>query len=215
MFRRSPRTALFAAAAALVAIVTAALVVSSLASLRRQDETFGRLHPLVVAARDLPVGTTVTRRDLALRRVRGDSPAPDTFARPGRALGRVVRVPVLGGAPVTTRHLAAADRPGLGGVVPAGRRAVRLVVEHGLRPTLGDLVDVLATFDPATLADGGEPTVVVAPAVPVVGVDEPDGSGDTVAVTVLVTPAQARRVAFSTSAGTVAIALAPPEAAAP
>lgn len=215
MFRRSPRAALFAAAAALVAVLTAALVASSLASLRRQDETFGRLHPLVVAARDLPVGTTVTRRDLALRRVRGEAPAPDTLTRPVGALGRVVRVPVLGGTPVTTRHLAPPDRTGLGGVVPPGRRAVRLVVEHGLRPAVGDLVDVLATFDPATLADGGDPTVVVAAAVPVVGVAEPASSGDSVAVTVLVTSTQARRVAFSTSAGTVALALAPPEAAAP
>lgn len=215
MFRRSPRAALFTAAAALVAVVTAALVTASLSSLRHQDETFGRLHPVVVAARDLPVGTTVSRRDLAVQRVRGEAPVPATLRRSAAAVGRVVRVPVLGGTPVTTRHLAAADRPGLGGVVPAGRRAVRLVLEHGLRPATGDLVDVLATFDPATLADGGDPTVLVAPAVPVVRVDVPAGSGDTVAVTVLVTPAQARRLAFSATAGTVTLALAPPEAAAP
>ena len=215
MFRRSPRTALFAVAAAVVAIATAALVFSSLSSLRRQDETYGRLHPLVVAARDLPVGSAVTRRDVAVRRQRGDAPAPDVVTRPSLAIGRVVRVPVLSGTPVTARHLAPADRPGLAGVVPAGRRAVRLVVEHGLRPAVGDLVDVLATFDPATLGDGGDPTILVAAAVPVVRVEEPAGSSDTVAVTVLTTPAQARRLAFSAASATVSLDLAPPEAAAP
>lgn len=215
MFRRSPRAALFAATAAVVAVVTAALVYSSIASLRHQDEAYGRLHPLVVAARDLPVGATVTRRDVTVRRVRGDAPDADVLTRPATAVGRVVRVPVLGGTPVTPRHLAPADRPGLAGVVPAGRRAVRLVVEHGLRPAVGDLVDVLATFDPATLGDGGDPTILVAAAVPVVRVEAPAGSSDTVAVTVLASPAQARRLAFAAASATVSLDLAPPEAAAP
>ena len=76
--------------------------------------------------------------------------------------------------------------------MPAGRRAVRLVVEHGLRPAVGDLVDVLATFDPETIGDG-DPTIVVAPAVTVVAVDAGTDAGDTVAVTVLVTPHQSTR----------------------
>jgi Flp pilus assembly protein CpaB len=215
MFRRSPRAGAFAGAALLVAIVTAALVVSSLSSLRHQDEIYGRLRPVVVATRDLRVGTTVARRDVTVRRLRGDAPVPDGVRSLAGARGRVVRVPVLRGTPVTTRHLAAPDRRGLAGVVPAGRRAVRLVVEHGLRPTAGDLVDVLATFDPATLGDGGDPTIVVAPAVPVVRVEQPTGSSDTVAVTVLASTAEARRLAFSAANATLALDLAPPEAAAP
>ena len=97
--------------------------------------------------------------------------------------------------------------------MPAGHRAVRVVTEHGVRPTVGDVVDVLATFDPATLADGGDPTVVVAPAAPVLAVDAVAGGSDTVGITLLVTSREASRIAFSTASGTVSIALAPPEAA--
>ena len=95
--------------------------------------------------------------------------------------------------------------------MPAGQRAVRLVVEHGLRPDVGDLVDVLATFDPETIGDG-DPTIVIAPAVTVVAVDAAADTGDTVAVTVLVTPRQSTRLAFAAAAGTIGLALAPPEA---
>ena len=213
MFRRSPRTALLWAAAALVATVTATTVIDSVSSLRHQDSTFGRLHALVVARRDLPVGTRVTAADLAKRGLRGDAPQPDTITRPADAVGRIVRSPLLRGDTITARHLAQSARGALSAVVPADHRAVRLVIEHGLRPAVGDIIDVFATFDPATLGDAGDPTVVVAPAVPVLAVDAVPASGDTVGITVLVSPHQASRLAFSASTGTISIALAPPEAA--
>jgi hypothetical protein len=49
--------------------------------------------------------------------------------------------------------------------------------------------------------------------VPVLRAEQPPDAGDAVAITVIVTPGQARRLAFSMSAGTLAVALAPPEAA--
>jgi Flp pilus assembly protein CpaB len=213
MLRRSPRTTIAWVAAAVVAVVTAITVVSLLESLQHQDEAYGALHPLAVARRDLPVGTRVRAADVGERRIRGDAPETDALTA-REVVGRVVRVPLLRGATVTARHVAASTRDGLGAVVPAGRRAVRLVVEHGLRPAVGNLVDVLATFDPETLGDRGDPTIVVAPAVTVLAVDTADDAGDTVAVTVLVTPAQSTRLAFAAAAGTISLALAPPESAA-
>jgi Flp pilus assembly protein CpaB len=212
MFRRSPRAALVWAAAAVVAIVTATTVFGLLGSLRHQDEAFGAVHTVAVARHDLAVGTRVAATDLTRRRIRGEAPERDALTE-HQAVGRVVRVPVLRDATVTARHVTASTRDGLGGVVPVGKRAVRLVVEHGLRPRLGDLVDVLATFDPETVGDAGDPTILLAPAVPVVAVDPPADGGDTVAVTVLVTPHQATRLAFAAAAGTISLALAPPEAA--
>jgi Flp pilus assembly protein CpaB len=212
MLRRSPRTAAAWAAAAVVAVVTAAIVVGILGSLRHQDEAFGALHPVAVARHDLVVGTRVTAADLAVRRIRGEAPEGDALTE-AQAVGRVVRVPLVRGATVTARHVVASARDGLGGVVPAGRRAMRLVVEHGLRPHVGDVVDVLATFDPETLGDSEDPTIVLAPAVPVVAVGTGGDTGDTVAVTVLVTPHQSTRLAFASVAGTIGLALAPPEAA--
>ena len=212
MFRRSPRSALLWAGAALVAVVTAITVISSVSSLRHQDSAFGRLHSLVVARRDLPVGTRVSAGDLTARRLRGEAPEPDTITHASDAVGHIVRFPLLRGDTLTARHLAPGRRSALSGIVPTGHRAVRLVIEHGLRPAVGDVVDVLATFDPATLGDGGDPTVLIAPAVPVLAVDAAAASGDTVGVTVLVTPHQASRLAFSASTGTLSLALAPPEA---
>lgn len=213
MLHRSPRTVALWAAAVLVAIVTAVMVITTLSSLRHQDETFGRLHPVVVARRDLPLGTRIDAADLTNRRVRGDDLAPDALREPREAIDRIVRTPLLRDSAVTRRHLTAGRRGSLGEVLPPDRRAYRLVIEHGLTPHVGDLVDVLATFDPQTLGDDGDPTVVIAPAVPVLAAEAPPDAGDTVAVTVVVTPRQASRLAFSAAAGTLSLALAPPEAA--
>jgi Flp pilus assembly protein CpaB len=212
MLRRSLRTTLAWTAAAVVAVVTATTVLGLLASLRHQDEAYGALHAVAIARRDLPVGTRVTAADVASRRIRGESPERDALTE-DRAVGRVVRIPLVRDATITARHLTRARRAGLSGVIPSGRRAVRLVIEHGLRPAVGDLVDVLATFDPQTLGDDGDPTIVVAPAVTVLAVDAAGDGGDSVAVTVLVTPRQSTRLAFATAAGTLGLALAPPEAA--
>jgi Flp pilus assembly protein CpaB len=95
-------------------------------------------------------------------------------------------------------------------------RAMRVVLEHTTRPEAGDVVDLLATFDPAVVGTDADPTLTVAEAVTVTGVDRdegPDGAGGATGVTVLVTPEQARRIAFAASAGTLALSVAPPEAA--
>jgi Flp pilus assembly protein CpaB len=140
-------------------------------------------------------------------------PAPaTTVTRVDAAVGRVVAVPLLRGAVVTDRHLAAHRRDGNDGTVPAGRRSMRIIVEDGVRPRPGDPVDIYATFDPQTVGADVEPTLTVARAVPVVAVDRTDAA---IGVTVLVTPEGAKRLAFATAAGTLAIAIAPPEAATP
>lgn len=213
MLRRSPRALLLWAAAAIVAVATAAYVADVLVSLRHQDQAFGRVHAVVVASRDLPLGRRVRRSDLAERRVRGDTGLAGAVTRPAAAVGRVVAVPVLRDAVVTDRHLAAHRRDGRDGTVPAGLRSMRVIIEGGVQPRPGDPVDIYATFDPQIVAGDVEPTLTVARAVPVLAVDRDDAT--TIGVTVLVTPDEAKRLAFATAAGTLAIAIAPPEAAAP
>jgi Flp pilus assembly protein CpaB len=218
MLRRSPRAALLGAAALVVAVATAAYVADILVSLRHQDDEFGRVGTVVVAARDLPLGHRVRPADLDTRRVRGRPGEPGALNRVAPGLGRVVAVPVLRGAVVTTRHLAPARRDGRNGVVPAGRRAMRVAIDGGVRPRPGDPVDLYATFDPQTIGADVEPTLTVARAVPVLAVDRAEvtagEAGATVGVTVLVSPDEARRLAFATAAGTLALAIAPPEDAA-
>ncbi len=53
MLRRSPRALLLWVAAAIVAVATTVYVADILGSLRHQDQAFGRVHTVVVAARDL------------------------------------------------------------------------------------------------------------------------------------------------------------------
>ncbi|GEM_PF-1091421 len=217
MLRRSPRAALLWLGASVIAVVTAVSVASTLASLRRQDRAFGRVRTVVVAARDLSVGTTLTDADLALRKERSSSTTPGALSSRAEAAGRVVAVPALRGADLTHRQLASRERDGRDGVVPPGRRAMRVVTTDGLRPRPGDLVDVYVTFDPSKVGPDVEPTLTVANAVPVVAVDDagrPSGDsapGIHVGVTVLVSADQAKRLAFATASGVIALAVAPPE----
>jgi Flp pilus assembly protein CpaB len=220
MLRRSPRAVLLWTAAVIVALVTAGYVANILVSLRHQDEAFGRVHTVVVASRDLPLGRRVRGGDLTDRHVRGEAGEPGALTRRAAALGRVVAVPLLRGAVITNRNLAAHRRDGRDGTVPAGLRSMRVVIEGGVRPHPGDPVDIYATFDPQTVGDDAEPTLTVAHAVPVIAVDTDDGTsvdghGAAIGVTVLVSPDEAKRLAFATAAGTLALAVAPPESATP
>ena len=131
------------------------------------------------------------------------------------AVGRVVVTPVLEGAIVSDRHLARRNRTGLDGSVPPGMRAVRVLIEDGLRPEPGSLVDVLVTFDPSLVPPGQEATVTVVAGALVVasgGTDAADGTGR-VGITLLVDPEGARRLAYGAANGIVTLALAPPEEA--
>ena len=218
MLRRSPRAVLLWTAAALVSLATAFAVGNTLVSLKHQDQEFGRVHVVVVATHDLTLGTRVRSTDLRARRVRGGQ-EPGALGATADAVGHVVSVPVLEGAVLTARHLAPRTRDGRDGVVPAGMRAMRVVLEHTTRPEPGDTVDLLATFDPAIVGPSSDPTLAVAEAVTVIAVDDA-GSGETGAdaggalgVTVLVRPEQARRLAFAAATGTLALSVAPPEAA--
>jgi Flp pilus assembly protein CpaB len=107
-------------------------------------------------------------------------------------------------------------RAGIDGVVPAGMRAMRVVVTDALVPRAGAAVDLLATYDPAASAntiDGT--TVLVAEGVTVLAADRRGGAaGSTSGVTVLVDPDQAAALADAQTNGVVTLALVPPEDAA-
>ncbi len=217
MFRRSPRAVLFWAAAVVVAIVTTVSIGSTLASLHRQDTRYGRLHAVVVASHDLPLGTVVAPTDLRVIKVRGDGAPRDAIVDPASAVGRVVTVPVLSGAVVSERHLTSRTRDGRDGVVPPGRRAMRVVVANGLKPRAGDIVDVFVTFPAGSVPADTDPTLTVAERVPVIAVDAGTEPSDTathperVGVTLLVPSEHAKRLAFAAATGTVALAATPPE----
>jgi Flp pilus assembly protein CpaB len=222
MLRRSPRALLLWAGAGVVAIATALLVGTDLATLHRRAGALGPEVEVAVATRDLPVGTTIDTGDVRTRRVHR-SQLPTGVVAPGAVDGRVVAVPVLRDGFVAEGNLAPRDRTGLDGVVPPGMRVVR-VVFTGTAPSQlqpGTAVDVLATFDVGAAVDPegvayAEPTVVVARGALVLAADD-EVAGDTAAggaaVTLLLTEDEALAVSYASAAGIVTVALVPPEEA--
>ena len=69
MLKRSPRALGLWVGAAALAVTTGAIVVGDLAALHRRAQQFGPERGVVVARRDLSLGTTVTPGDVTTRRV--------------------------------------------------------------------------------------------------------------------------------------------------
>ncbi|HLG01793.1 MAG TPA: Flp pilus assembly protein CpaB [Acidimicrobiia bacterium] len=217
LFRHSPRALALWIGATLAALIATHSASSDLARLHARARDAGREVEVVVAARDLPIGTTVKRADLRVRRHFERRLPPAAVRSPADAAGRVVSTPVLEGSIVTSRHVAPRERSGLDGAVPAGMRAVRIRPGDGLAPPPGAVVDVLVTFDPSVVPEGEAPTVTVVEGAVVLAADEAtidDGPG-VVGVVLLVDVEAARRLAYATANGIVTLALAPPEQARP
>jgi Flp pilus assembly protein CpaB len=208
--RRSPRVLLAWAAALIVMLATARVVTGDLGALHRRAHDLGADISVVLAARDLPLGANVVAADLRVVRRPSTTVSADALHDPGRAIGRIVAVPLLHDDVVGARHLVT----GINGVVPPGRRAVHVVVKDGFQPPLDAVVDVLATFDPSIATGPGSPgrATVVAHGAQVVALAGATGSGDSGSggsgVTLLVTEPEARSVAYAASIGEVSLALA-------
>jgi Flp pilus assembly protein CpaB len=198
-------------------LLTARIVATDLATLHRRAGALGPMRAVVVAAVDLPLGAAVRRADLSVVPMYTSTVPRGAVHTPAAVVGRIVAVPVLRGATVLERHLVAARRNGLDGLVPAGSRAIRIVTDDGLRPRPGAVVDVMLSLDPSVSlpASGEDRAVVVAEAARVLAVDNGGeiGAAKGPGVTLLVTEREAHAVAFAVANGALMLALAPPEAA--
>lgn len=221
LFRQSSRALVAWMGAGLAALVAAHTVATDLATLHRRARAAGDEVAVVVARRDLPLGTSVAAADLRVER-RYERHLPPAAQRDRDAVaGRVVTSPVLKGSVVTDRHLAPRGRTGLDGVVPPGMRAVRVATEDGVIPPPGAVVDVLVTFDPAVVPPGEDATVEAVKGALVIESDADTDHGDGFAspagarsaVTLLTDTEGARRLAYAAANGIVTLALVPPEEA--
>jgi Flp pilus assembly protein CpaB len=208
--RTSPRSMLAALAAAVVAILTMGIVWSDLSTLHRRAGSLGTPRSVLVARQDVPLGTTLSANDVQIVTRYGSTVPADAVRDVDAAIGRVVVVPLVEASVVQVPHLSPAERDGMDGLVPEGRRAVRLRPDDGLEPPAGAVVDVFAALD--TAIDAKPEARRVARAARVLAVDDaPDGDGNSSGVTLLVTEDEARGLAFATANGVVTLALAPPE----
>ncbi len=213
MSQRSPRIVLLWLLAAALAIVTALSVAHTLADLHRQRVTLGPRVQVVVARRDLALGAVVGASDVVTRGAFARTRPAGAIAEPGAVIGRTILVPVLRHQPVTGRNLAPRSRTGLDGAIPPGTRAVHLLADNGLHPRAGAAVDVIVAFDPAHVAAGSRSVEVAAAGALVLGTDRPANPTAQApgGVTLLVTVAQASRLADAAANGTLMLALAPPD----
>lgn len=192
-----------AALAGVTALAAARLVGQAEASAAR----YGSLRPVVVATRPVDMGAVLRAGDVEVRPLPAAFLPDDHVAAAAEVVGRTVVVGLFPGLPVVRGHLAPDGVRGVAALLPPGTRAVAVPAGGASAPVgTGDLVDVLATFDP-TSSDTGEPTFAVATAALVVDVAEERA-------TVAVSPEEARRVAFAVAHGVVTLAVTTPTAAA-
>lgn len=192
--RRSPVPFWLLAAAA--AVATGGTVARLVGEASARADRLGGLVAVPVAARPVEAGAVLRPADVAVRRL------PAALLPRGRVAeapaGRSAVVPLVPGEVVLASKLAPAGVRGVAALIPPGRRALAVPVDHGsLAVRRGNRVDVLATFEET---GGDAPTFPVATGALVV-----DAGDD--AVTVAVTEAEAPRVAFAVARGTVTLAL--------
>src|ERR1700689_1583815 len=95
------------AAALVVMLATVRVVAGDLGSLQRRAQSLGADVPVVLAARDLPLGSTLKVGDVYTVRRPSSMVPPDALHDPGALAGRVVAVALLRDDVVRTRHLVA------------------------------------------------------------------------------------------------------------
>ena len=172
---------------------------------------------IVVADRDLPAGTIVTREDLEIVDWPSGNLPDGFFSQPGEVVGRGVIGEVRRNEPLLAAKLASKDAGGgLVITIPAGYRAVSVEVDEVIGVagfTLpGTLVDVLATVMPGT--NRSETTTrIILQKIRVLTADQSyqtDPSGDPVLVTVvtlLVKPQEAEVLTLAATEGKIQLAL--------
>jgi pilus assembly protein CpaB len=196
-FARSP----FAYWAAVVALAacTASTIAYQVDRAGAQVARYGRLRPVVTAARPVEVGAVVRSADVVVRSMPAAFLPEGALGATGEVVGRTVVVPLFRGAPVVVGQLAPDGVEGVAALLPAGGRAVAVPTgPASVALRRGDRVDVLATFDPPPA--GEDPTFPVAEAALVVDTG-PE------AVTVAVEAGEALRVAYAVAAGVVTLVL--------
>jgi pilus assembly protein CpaB len=121
----------------------------------------GPAVPVLVAARDLRAGASVSRRALAVRRVPARFVPPDALTASDALPGARTAVPIMAGGYLTAGLFERSnDGQRGGGGVARGERAVTLEVSGAAGLAAGSRVDVLVSTESG--ADGGRTLMALA-----------------------------------------------------
>ncbi|HUQ63433.1 MAG TPA: Flp pilus assembly protein CpaB [Acidimicrobiales bacterium] len=192
-------------AVAVLAVITWSVVAGIVGRAQAQAEHFGSLRDAAVATRPVAAGALLGPDDVVIRSVPAAFLPEASVAALSEVLGRTVLTRLFPGQAVVREQFAPFGLEGVAALLPPGARAVAVPTGGATAPLRkGDVVDVLATFDPAAPgAAAQEPTFAVATNAVVV-----DVGGD--AATVAVGPEEAKRVAFAVTQATVTLAVGAP-----
>ncbi|MBA3267919.1 MAG: Flp pilus assembly protein CpaB [Acidimicrobiia bacterium] len=199
--RRLSRSPLFFwVAVALLSLLTATVVGRFVSGARAEASRYGSLQTVAVAVNPVEAGAVVEPDDVALRSIPAAFLPEGWFGATEEVVGRTALASVVRGQTVVRTDLAPWGLKGLAALLPPGTRAVSVPTGAASPPLhRGDVVDVLATFDPQAAGDG-DPAFAVALRASVVDVGEDSA-------TVAVTPAEATRVVYAVSHGAVSLAI--------
>jgi pilus assembly protein CpaB len=169
---------------------------------------------VVVAARDVDVGTRLRPDMVQVVAWPAGTPLKEAFDEPGKVVDRVVNAQILRGEPISATKLAAVgELGGLSAVLAEGRRAITVKVNEivGVAGFAlpGNFVDVMVnTPDDANRAV----SKIVLERILVLAVAQDVATGDTKprlvnAVTLEVTPQQAEQIDLARSIGSLSLVL--------
>jgi pilus assembly protein CpaB len=172
------------------------------------------MKQIVVAAGPLPLGTLLTAKDLRIIPWPSSAPVANMFTRPQDCENRALITSVAENEPILQSKLApVAAGGGLAATIPEGMRALSAAVNDVVSVagfvTPGSMVDVLAT---GATKESGNITKTVLENVRVLAanqrVESRNGRPENVAViTLLVTPADAAKLAMASNSGKIQLAL--------
>lgn len=194
--------------AAALAALTALVVSRALADAGALAGRYGPLVPVVVAGRDVDAGVVVAGGDLTVREMPASLVPPAAIGTTADAVGRTALGRLVEGQMLLRPHLAPDGLRGVVALLEPGQRAVAVPAGGASAPVQrGDVVDVLATFDPSHTG-GGDPTFPLA-----VGATVVEATDDL--TTVAVGPEEALAIAYAVARGSVTLALTSPLVAPP
>lgn len=204
---------------ALVCAVLASVLVVRYVRTREEEarQTRMEVQPVVVATSDIPIGTRLDAKLVAIREWPKAGIPQAAVSTPEAVLGRLVKGEIARDEPILDHRLFPKDLSGAPGImsviVPSGKRAMAI----GVNEVIGvsgfilpkDRVDVIAT---KTGQNAGKPTETILRNIEVLAVGkrlEQEGKQniEVPTVTMAVTPEQAERLARALQEGKIHIAL--------
>lgn len=172
------------------------------------------LNNVAVAKVAIPLGTKITREQISVVQFPKESTPDGAFDSADKLAGRIAVMNIAPREPVTEARLAPeGSAGGLSAVIPEGYRAMTVKVDDvvGISGFImpGTLVDVVVVIDPAEKAGMQDPiSKIVLQNIKVlangVNIDQPEDQREAnavKAVTLLVTPEQAEKLALASSEG--------------